>query len=406
MQYLRTAQSALLTGALLVSAAAIAGCASSGGGSSAGGGTSSSASGKGAYNIAVISDLTGGDSAYGAASVGGAQAAAKAINAAGGVNGHKLALQVYDAQSDTAPAIAAVRQAASAHPAVITGFIGSAESAATEPIIAAAQIPVLSETYPSTQTNADSSWFALSPSPDQVATGLVNGLKAVLGGSLQGKKIAFAGLVSPAVDTNLAALKTQVAAAGGAITTTIRDPITFSSWTSQAANVVSAHVDAIAIIQVEANVVTIGQALGVAGFKSPIVVSEASSSDETLSEVNLPNMYGVREGGDALPGSALYEAGVSAGVSATAIANSEFPKAYASMYTIADILGKCGYPCSADQFAAQAKDVTSFDPPNGALLGPVDLSDGQNGFTAAALFQWNAAEKKSLMKGAAFSLRS
>src|SRR5580704_7995578 len=59
-------------------------------------GSSSSGSSGGAYNIVLISDLSGDFSSVSAPGAAGAEVAVDNINASGGVNGKKLNLQVLD----------------------------------------------------------------------------------------------------------------------------------------------------------------------------------------------------------------------------------------------------------------------------------------------------------------------
>ena len=47
-------------------------------------------------------------------------------------------------------------------------------------------------------------WFSTSPLAAGVGGGVANGLKSLFGGTLSGKKVAFEGLISPAVDEEVA----------------------------------------------------------------------------------------------------------------------------------------------------------------------------------------------------------
>jgi branched-chain amino acid transport system substrate-binding protein len=88
----------------LTSLATLAACSSSGSGSSATtSGTSSSSSGtgsssSGAYTIGVTIPLSGSAASFGVVASGGMNIAAAEINAAGGINGHKLVLKYEDDQ--------------------------------------------------------------------------------------------------------------------------------------------------------------------------------------------------------------------------------------------------------------------------------------------------------------------
>src|SRR5205814_1060952 len=80
-------------------------------------------------------------------------------------------------------------------------------------VIASSNVPVIAASYTVTGVDTVPYFFSTSPLASGVGLGIVNGLKSIFGGSLSGKKIAFEGLISPAVDGNLAAVKSQVEAA-------------------------------------------------------------------------------------------------------------------------------------------------------------------------------------------------
>jgi branched-chain amino acid transport system substrate-binding protein len=83
----------------LTGLATLAACSSSSSTSSAtGGSTSSSSASSGAYTIGVTIPLSGSAASFGVVSSGGMNIAAAEINAAGGINGHKLVLKYEDDQ--------------------------------------------------------------------------------------------------------------------------------------------------------------------------------------------------------------------------------------------------------------------------------------------------------------------
>jgi ABC-type branched-subunit amino acid transport system substrate-binding protein len=122
----------LLAGISSLAALAIAGC----GGSSSSGG-SSVASG-GTLTIADVAPFTGADAALGPTYLVSCDAATTAINASGGVLGHKLNCKSVDTRGDPADAVPAVRQmyASTSNLALVIGCT-SDEAASVVPIIGA-----------------------------------------------------------------------------------------------------------------------------------------------------------------------------------------------------------------------------------------------------------------------------
>jgi len=133
-----TRRARLLAGTVFVGAVLAAGCGSSsnsGGGGS--GGSGSNASAGSALTVADVAPFTGTDAALGPTYLVSCDAATNAIDAAGGVLGHKLNCKSVDTRGDPADAVPAVHQMyASSAPAFVIGCT-SDEAASVVPIFAA-----------------------------------------------------------------------------------------------------------------------------------------------------------------------------------------------------------------------------------------------------------------------------
>ncbi len=381
---------------VLATVVAVAAC---GGGSSSGGGGS-----KSPYAIAYVADLTGANSANALGGQAGFNTALKEINGAGGVNGHQLTVQTYDSQSDVNAFQAQLRQALGTNPVAIAGQWLSGSTAGAVSVFSSANVPVVTASYSVTGVDTIPYWLTTSPLGPGVGAGAVNGLKAVLGGSLTGKKIAFEGLNSPAVDANLAAIKSLVEAGGGSLGMVVRDPVSFSSWSSQAANMAASKPDAVVVNNTDGNNTTVVKAIAVAGLKVPVVATEGANSDQMLEAVSSADFYAVREHNEPAPASKVYKDATAAGATADQINQSYFGKMYAAAYIISDTLARCGDPCNGTKFASTLSGLGKITIPNDVLLGPVDFSKSHAGLTTAQLWAWDAAGKKSVAKGATFSI--
>jgi ABC-type branched-subunit amino acid transport system substrate-binding protein len=133
-----TRRARLLAGTVFVGAVLAAGCgssSSSGGGGS--GGSGSNVSAGSALTVADVAPFTGTDAALGPTYLVSCDAATNAIDAAGGVLGHKLNCKSVDTRGDPADAVPAVHQMyASSAPAFVIGCT-SDEAASVVPIFAA-----------------------------------------------------------------------------------------------------------------------------------------------------------------------------------------------------------------------------------------------------------------------------
>jgi ABC-type branched-subunit amino acid transport system substrate-binding protein len=379
-------------------AAVVLAVAACGGGASSGGGS------KSPYTIAYVADLTGGNSANSLGGQAGFNTALKEINDSGGVSGHKLQVQTYDSQSDVNAFQAQLRQALGTNPMAISGQWLSGSNSAAVSIFNSANVAVVTAAYSVPGVDTIPYWLSTSPLGPGVGKGAVNGVKAVLGGSLSGKKVAFEGLNSPAVDANLAAIKSQVDADGGSMGMVVRDPISFSSWSSQASNMAASKPDAVVVNNTDGNNTTVVKALAVAGLTVPVVATEGANSDQMLAAVSSPNFYAVREHNEPAAGSKVYKDAISGGATVDQINQSYFGKMYAAAYIISNTLAKCGSPCDGTKFASTLTSLGKITIPNDVLLGPVDFSKGHAGLTTAQIWAWDTANKKSIPKGATFPI--
>jgi len=106
----------------LTSLAALAACSSSSSGGSANTSGNSNSSSKAPYTIGVTIPLTGSAASFGVVSSGGMNIAAAEINAAGGIDGHKLVLKYEDDQLVPATAVTDMQDLASSNVSlVLTG---------------------------------------------------------------------------------------------------------------------------------------------------------------------------------------------------------------------------------------------------------------------------------------------
>lgn len=382
----------ILLAAAVPAALLLAACGSNSSSTGGGGGSG------GEVTIASVQDITGANSFNGGGAQAGVLTAVHEINAAGGISGHQIKVKTYDTTSVVTTSQSVIRDATTAKPAVIVGALQSTESTGSATVISSGNVPWLTATYPTTATNNVPYWFTSSPTGTGVASGTVAGLTKLLGGSLHGKKIAFQGLTAPAVDANLAAIKTAIEAAGGTVGPIIRDPITLNSWTSQAATVTNAHVDGIIVNTNEPGTTVVAKALGVAGFSGPIITTEGANSNSLLSAVNLSNFYVTRETVTPKQGDPLYQAAVAAGQKTDSVGNPYFAKEYADVYVAKAVLEKCGIPCAADKFASTLKGLGNINIPHGALAGPLNYSSSQSGLTAAQIWAWDPSSSSAVSK--------
>ena len=110
-------------------------------GSGTSGGSPSGAGSHSTLKIGLITEATGDYSSVYLPIIAGTQAAFKQINAAGGANGHKLSLKVYDSQSTVSGVEAATRQALSDN---VFAILAASEDLDTViPLLVSRKVPVI-----------------------------------------------------------------------------------------------------------------------------------------------------------------------------------------------------------------------------------------------------------------------
>lgn len=392
-----------LTAVVTLFCTVLAACSS---GSSGGSGDSGTT--KGSIQIALIADETGADAVNGQAAFGGAKTAVAEINKAGGIDGHTIDLKAYDTQSDVTTAQAATREALGRKPAAATGFVSSDVAASLTSILASAQIPWVGSSYQAPGVNALKFWFTTNPliteQSDGQAVGAVVSLRNLLGGSLSGKRVALEGGDAPVIHTTLDVETRMIKAGGGTVVARIVDPLSLTTWTSQAAKVAGLKPNGVIANETETAMVPIVKSLVAAGVTVPIVSADGASSDAMLKSISAQNLYVVRESVAATKGSALYNSAIAAGVSPDVIGAAAFGKEYAAVYAVSAALTKCGIPCPTASFASALPSLGPIAVPNLAMFGKLDFSHSQSGLTTAQTWTWDAAKAESVASGKPFAI--
>lgn len=153
--------------AAAITATAIAGCgaATVSSGGSSGSGAAAPGVTADTITLGMVTPLTGQFAALGTDGRAGAEALIATVNAAGGVNGRKLALSVQDDQYDPKQAVAGARYFASQQPVLgIWGNNGTATTLAGLPTLEANGIPLLFPMALATQlASYDKSFASMLP---------------------------------------------------------------------------------------------------------------------------------------------------------------------------------------------------------------------------------------------------
>lgn len=324
------------------------------------------------YQVVIIGSLTGPQGAQSAPIPDGIATVFDSVNAEGGVDGHMIEYSVLDDQSDTTTAQAVARSAINDEPVIILD--GSSPTfAARLPLFQTAERPVFAANaigiplYP---------WlYGASATSKQLAAGLVNGAAFLVDGSLEGKRVAFAGIDSPATRAAVEDMTSLVEELGGTMTSAQFVPPGTPSFDSGAANIISEDVDVVMIQDAAAGTTLEARALVTAGFEGPIIVQYAGSDDVTLEAMGSEQVYGVRPYAYPVPGSPMFDAAEEFG-HANAVTNEGFARGWIMAHTVAMALGNCEFPCPPEAMQAAMDGLGTYTVPGDVLqfgdlvLGP------------------------------------
>jgi branched-chain amino acid transport system substrate-binding protein len=234
---------ALVATALTAALAALTACSSSSSGAgSAGGGTGAAAASGGTLTVADLAPFSGPDAALGPTYLISCNGATQAINAAGGVLGHKLACKGVDTRGDPADAVPATRQmfATTSGLALVIG-VTSDEAASVVPVLNAAKTVVFGMTGQSEFDAIHYQYFYRLVPPDLEESYAMVAIAQQLGY----KKVALAFGNDIGSQTFIQPAISAIAKAGMTLSANESLDLSASTFRTEAEKIVASHPDVI-----------------------------------------------------------------------------------------------------------------------------------------------------------------
>jgi ABC-type branched-subunit amino acid transport system substrate-binding protein len=270
--------------------------------------------------------------------VPGAKGAADAINAAGGVDGHKINIVSCNDSFTAAGASACAQEAVSDH---ATGVIGLfLEGSTTLAVLTPAGIPLIDGHPESTDEGSSKDVFALTAGLESqsAATGYV---VSAVG---KAKNIAVVVQASNIADGELQPLERGVTDGGGKNTIVVQTPSgVIANWSTYAGQALApGNIQGIALLGTGANSAPFVTAARELGFTGPIGIAQLSTSQSDLASLGssahnllLPALYWSPPAPQANPfvkTENKYETGVAN------VLDSQSEDAYLEVYAVANAL--------------------------------------------------------------------
>lgn len=252
----------------------LAACSSSSGGSSstgsAGSGGGGAGSGKLTLNIGFVDSETSQLAQAGTEQIRSAQIAVKDVNAAGGIT---VKLKTEDDQGTVAGSVAATQKVLSDSSInAFAGFILTADGDAATPVLAAKKIPSVLLQVTSIP-NRPANVFSMGPPQQSITSLMMN--QVVL------KQVKSIGIIY-AIQTTLSAAKdtmvSDAKSAGVKVTGVASSTVEATDYSSQVAQILSGHPDAVGIDVEAQNAPSLLQALRSRGFKGLIFSEQAAGT--------------------------------------------------------------------------------------------------------------------------------
>jgi branched-chain amino acid transport system substrate-binding protein len=359
-------------------------------------GSSSSGSSGGAYNIVLISDLSGDFSSVSAPGAAGAEVAVDNINASGGVNGKKLNLQVVDSQSSPSMALTAAQKAIAENPLALIMLSGSAGASAITSLVQSAHVPFLSPALSDTTVYpAQPYLYQPSLTAQQDAQAMYQFVKQHENGSLSGKVIDIAAINSPYVAVIVKDVSTLLKGSGGKVASVEQYDLPLASFATQANAIARDKPNVVLTLGSTDDTVVVSKALTAAGVGALQVGIPSGAGQDTLQQIGSANYYAMTA--DPYPSelpSVLAIAG-SYGKKAEMSGSIFSMSGWVAVYTLAHALKLCGDSCSSTALNGALDRVSNFTVPDGVSYGPVTFSGSDHAAVSTIRFRgYNPATRQ------------
>lgn len=346
----------------------VAACGSAGTGSSGSAGSSAGGSG-GAYQIGFSDGLTGADAAYTGPELKWAKAVFNAVNATGGVNGHKIDLTALDqGNPGSGQATANVIQLATQdHVSAILGMLISNDCDSVAAVAERYQTPLvcqraaLSDLQPvNKDVYVDTDVETMEVEP-QIAF-----VKKLVSKASPRVAVFNSDLIGP----NLWAAKWKsLAAQNGVTVSTVQQySTTATNVNASIAAIIASHPDVIVAEIFDQFYQPLVQALKAAGLNIPIITTSGAIFGSTMQSLGQSDIYETTPAGPLTVGAStntsdqngLLTQLASLGLKTTEQVNDGEGTMYSiGPFEVVAALKACGYPCGGTRMAAALEKVTT-----------------------------------------------
>jgi branched-chain amino acid transport system substrate-binding protein len=348
---------------------AAAACGSSSGSHSAGSAGTGGGSGgsSGDYVIGYTDGLTGPTAAFAAPDAKIVQAAFDAVNAAGGVNGHKVKMITLDQGAPgSGQAAANVTQLVTQdNVSAILGESISNDCASVEAIATQHQVPLLCQRVPTSDLQPVKKYVFIDTSSEIAEVQpMINMIKNTV--HKANPRVAVFGNDNIGTNTWAAAMRKAIEAQGWTVSTYQSMAETATSASANIAAIVGSHPDAVVGEIFQQFWPPTMQGLQAAGLNIPVVATDGDVFYSQLTQLKNPNLFVASfaqpldvNTSNAQQQQLLDQMKTQGWTTNDQVNTGEGTGVTVAAYDVAAALQKCGYPCPGPKLATALEQVST-----------------------------------------------
>lgn len=332
--------------------------------------SSAGASGKGGgdYVIGYVNGMSGSVAVFGQYALSYLQAEVKTANASGGVNGHKIVVDVLDSAAEGQNAVSATEQMiTSKHPDILYGMTLAADCTTASAVAAKYKTPlVCASTSDSSVAPVQPYVFASQALEGRLAVPSVNFAVQTL---KLPKGSTYATVINPAEggDDFAAGVDAMAKTHGLKKVASLQIAYTATSPASQVAQLVAKKPDVVFTDAIGPDIAATAQGLQAAGRSTPVVSIFSSLGYDGYVKLADPNLYEVAQTNYVTPQLAAQSSGVAqvqkileaGGMKTPSVQDQQLgPQAILPALGIVQAFKACGSSCTPQKMATSLQGVT------------------------------------------------
>lgn len=364
--------------------------------------SSGSGSGGGDYVIGFSDGLTGSLATYTAGELRWTKAVFNAVNASGGIDGHKIQLKVLDqGEAGSGKATANVIQLATRDKATaILGQLISNDCSSVAKIAQRYKTPVICQRGTAPDLNPPSKYVFLDTDMETMEVQpQVTFIKREVTKPNPRVAVFYSDLIGPLNWSNR--WKSEAAANGMTISTVQKEALTATNINANIAAIVASKPDVVVAEIFNQFYKPLVDGLAAAGLDVPIVTTSGAVIGSTVKSIGRANLYQTTITKPAIVGEASNSAGLKAtlaelgklGAGTTdAVMDGEGTMPAVGPYTVVAALKKCGFPCDGEKMSGALEQVTTDA--DGLVPGSFGYSSGSHlGVRNVVFTHWDPAKR-------------